>query len=59
MRTHLSCSFADVEVFAGSGNPRMFSAAPGAEARYRNGSVYGSPNVFGNSGSSLFPTKMR
>lgn len=41
------------------GNPRMFSAAPGAEARYRNGSMYGSSNVFGNSGSSLFPTKMR
>ncbi|XP_076803881.1 pumilio homolog 1-like isoform X1 [Clavelina lepadiformis] len=42
----------------GSGN-RMFSAAPGAETKYRNGS-YVSPGIFGNSGSSLFPpTRIR
>ena len=37
----------------------MFSAAPGAETKYRNGS-YVSPGIFGNSGSSLFPpTRIR
>nr|CAB3265313.1 pumilio homolog 2-like [Phallusia mammillata] len=40
------------------GNNRMFSAAPGAEAKYRNGSYVS--QVFGSSGSSLFPpTRIR
>ncbi|XP_039253877.2 pumilio homolog 1-like isoform X1 [Styela clava] len=41
------------------GSNRMFSAAPGAEAKFRNGSMMSS-NIFGSSGSSLFPpTRIR
>nr|XP_018670299.1 pumilio homolog 2-like isoform X2 [Ciona intestinalis] len=40
-------------LLGGNGN-RMFSAAPGAEAKYRNGPPM-SQSIFGSSGSSLFP----
>ena len=35
--------------------PRLYNAAPGAEARYRNGSIGSANGMF--TGSSLFPNR--
>ena len=52
----LSLDFKCAFFVLGSNN-RMFSAAPGAEAKYRNGPYMSS---IGSSGSSLFPpTRIR
>ena len=37
------------------GSTRLYSAAPGAEAKFRNGSLTGTNGLFG---SSLFPSRM-